>query len=389
MCRNWFATLLLVTVSLGFACDTSDSSPARSAGENVGDRYLRLFEAGEFGSSLFVYNAELPPNLTELLNPGLTAQTPPDDIVSIPAPADGVLLGSYDIRLQDGTHEIWIAYDVAATDPVVERQVRELMDKSPWQVTGGQSNELLGLVSFQSTVSGDINGLVTIQALPAALTFPVTVERDGRELQLELSSGAFIPQIDARFRELSNRLEVTHVFPDADFHVGDILVAVDKSLVGNDRDMNIALRKLGQDQGREPRTAVIYRVTIIPPVTFPEPVFAMPLSRPLPDGFPATFLIFDYLSVLEVKWTHQSAGIVYEVTTVGDRSAYDIASDYREKLASVEWKLLSDEAEGFATVLNFADAEDGLTGIATIDQFRANTSLNKVVLQIQVLRHSN
>ena len=74
---------------------------------------------------------------------------------------------------------------------------------------------------------------------------------------------------------------------------------------------------------------------------------------------------------------------------VGDRSAYDIASDYREKLASVEWKLLSDEAEGFATVLNFADAEDGLTGIATIDQFRANTSLNKVVLQIQVLRHSN
>lgn len=389
MRRNWFAALLIITVSLGVTCGNSDSTPIGSSGDNVGDRYLRLFEASEFGSSLFVYDGVLPPNLKELLNPELTDQALPDDVVSISAPVGSVLLGSYDIRLQDGTHEIWIAYDVPGTDPVVERQVRELMDESPWQVTGGQSNELLGVVSFQSTVSGDIEGLVTIQALPSTLTFPVTVERDGRELQLDLARGGFIPQIDAKFRELSNRLVVTDVLPDTEFQVGDVLVAVDNSFVNSDRDMNTALRTLGQDQDRDPRTAIVYRLTILSAVTFPEPMFVMPLSRPLPDGFPASFLIFDYLSVLEVKWTRQSAGTVYEVTMITERSAYDIADDYREKLTSVEWELLGDEAEEFATVLNFSDDANGLTGIVNIDEFSADKTMNKVVLQIQVLRRSN
>ena len=51
----------------------------------------------------------------------MTADTPEEDLVSIPVPEGATLLGSYHIRRRDGTNEIWLAYDVPGSDVDVER----------------------------------------------------------------------------------------------------------------------------------------------------------------------------------------------------------------------------------------------------------------------------
>jgi hypothetical protein len=380
-------TLLIAPLFLAFACGDSETTPASTAGSSVGDRYLRLFEVRDFGASLFVYDEALPPDLARLLNPGLTDDTPEDDIVSIPVPADGVLLGSYHIRRRDGTNEVWLSYDVPGVDTAVEESLRELLDETPWQVTGGQSNELFGAVSFQSTVSGDLEGFATMQALPSTPTYPVTVERAGQTVELELPRGAFIPQIDARFRELSSGLEVTDVLSEDLLRADDVIVAVGGVAVETERQLFTAFRSLA-DLG-EPRTAVLYRLTIVSPSLAEDPIFITPRSRPLPEGFPAAFLVPEALSVVDVTWNSEATGDIYQVTMVTSRSAFDVADDYRSALESEGWELTGDEAQGFGTTLNFEDEPNGLLGIATIDEFEADDDLVSVILQVQAVRGAN
>ncbi len=380
-------TLLIAPLLVALACGDSEEAPTGTEGGSVGDRYLRLFEVRDFGASLFVYDAELPPDLARLLNPGLTDDTPEDDIVSIPVPAEGELLGSYHIRRRDGTNEVWLSYDVAGVDTVVEESLRELLDETPWQVTGGQSNELFGAISFQSTVSGDLEGFATVQALPSTPTYPVTVERDGATVELELPRGAFIPQIDARFRELSSGLEVTEVLSDELLREDDVIVAVGEVSVASERDLYTGFRSLA-DLG-EPRTAVLYRLTIVSPSPAEDPIFITPRERPLPEDFPAEFLVAGDLSVVDVTWNSEAAGDIYQVTMVTPRSAFQVADDYRSALESEGWALTGDEAQGFATTLSFEDEPSGLQGIATIDEFESDDELVSVILQLQAVRGVN
>lgn len=380
-------TLLIAPLLLAIACGDSDGSPAGTAGSSVGDRYLRLFEVRDFGASLFVYDEQLPPDLARLLNPGLTDDTPEDDIVAIPVPADGVLIGSYHIRRRDGTNEIWLSYDVPGVDTDVEASLRDLLDETPWQVTGGQSNELFGAVSFQSTVSGDLEGFATVQALPSTPTYPVTVERDGQTVEVELPRGAFIPEIDARFRELSTGLEVTDVLSDELLQEDDVIVAVGELAVASERDLFTAFRALS-NLG-DPRTAVLYRLTIVSPSPASDPVFITPRTRPLPEDFPAEFLISDDLSVVDVTWNSEPAGDIYQVTMVSPRSAFELVDDYRSALESAGWELVGDEAQGFGTTLSFEDVPNGLAGIATIDEFESDDELVSVILQLQATRGNN
>lgn len=385
--RRPFLALTLLLLLFVAACGDAEEPIAGTEGGNIGDRYLRLIEVRDIGASLFVYEGELPPNLAELLNPGMTADTPLEDLVSVPVPEGAVLLGSYHIRRRDGANEIWLAYDMPGSDVDIERIEHDLMDQTPWQVTGGQSNEVFAIVSFQSTVSGDIEGFVTIQALPSTPSFTVTVERDGQTLELELARGAFIPEIDARFRELRDGLEVTDVLSDDQLHEGDLLVAVGDVPVVDQRDLFAAFRALGVLG--EPRSALLYRLTVVSPVTVEDRVFVLPAARPLPEGFPAEFLVSDDLSVVDISWDSQTSGEIYQIRLLTERSAFDVAEDYRDALASAGWNLVSDEAQGFGTVLNFEDAANGVVGIASIDQFPDDEELNSVILQIQVGRGTN
>ncbi len=379
--RRLLIAALLFSVVLIAACgDDGDDPVAGTEGQAGADRYLRLFEVSDFGSSLFVHDRALPPALAELLNPGLTDETPDEDVVALPVHPDGVLLGSYHVRRRDGTNEIWIAFDVTGGDADVEAAIQEQMDQTPWQVTGGQSNELISAVSFQSTVSGDIEGFVTVQALPSAPTFNVTIERDGEELELELPRGASAPELDLRYRELTSGLEVTDVLSDFNFEIGDVIVAVGDQFVSDERELVKALRALAQLG--EPRSAVLYRLTIQAANPPTDPVFVLPAARPLPEGFPVLFLVSDDLTPVDVSWGKDPVE-GYQVTLLTKRSAFEVAEEYRELLDAAGWELTDDQAQGFGTILSFENVDSGFTGVANIDQFPSDDSLNAVSIQIQ------
>jgi len=349
-------------------------------GQASADRYLRLFEASDFGTSLFVYDGAVPPDLAALLNPGLTDETPAEDIVALPVHPDGVLLGSHQVRRRDGTHEIWIMFDVPGSYPDIEAAVLEQMDQTPWQVTGGQSNELFAAISYRSTMSGDIEGFVTVQPLPSTPTFTVTIERDGETLTLELPRGAATPELDLRFRELSEGLEVTDVLSDFEFEIGDLILSVDQQSVSDEESLFEALSALAETGER--RSAVLYRLTIQSPASAVDPVFVMPDARPLPEDFPVMFLVESDLTPVDVSWGKDPVE-GYQVTLVTSRSAFDVAEDFRTLLEDEGWVLTGDEAQGFGTILSFESLDLGFTGVANIDQFPSDESLNAVSIQIQ------
>lgn len=381
--RRLLIALLLSLVVLIAACGGDGGGDVvfdGTEGQAGADRYLRLFEVSDFGSSLFVYDAGLPPTLAQLLNPGMTDETPDEDLVALAVHPDGVLLGSYHIRRRDGTNEIWVMFDVPGLDSDVVEVIQGQMDKTPWQVTQGQSNELVSAVSFRSTISSDIEGFVTVQALPASSTFVVTVERAGEMLELELPQGASVPELDLRYRELTDGLEVTDVLSDFAFEVGDVIVAAGEEAVADEQELFRALRALAQLG--EPRSSVLYRLTIQSGSAPVEPVFVMPAARPLPAGFPAMFLVGDDLTPVDVNWGKDPVE-GYQVTLVTGRSAFEVAEDYRELLDAAGWVLTDDQAQGFGTILSFENVDSGYAGTANIDQFPSDESLNAVNIQIQ------
>lgn len=380
MRRLLIAALSFLVVVIA-ACGGSDAEPfTGTEGQAGADRYLRLFEVSDFGSSLFVYDGAVPPTLAALLNPGLTDETPAEDIVSLPVHPDGVLLGSYQVRRRDGTNEIWIVFDVPGQDSDVEAAVQRQMNETPWQVTGGQSNELISAVSFRSTVSGDIEGFVTVQALPSMPTFIVTIERAGEMLELELARGAPTPVLDLRYRELTSGLEVTDVLSDFQFEVGDVIVSVGEQTVSDEGELYEALGALARSG--EARSAVLYRLTIQSASPAPEPVFVMPTARSLPEGFPAMFLLTDGLIPVDVSWGKDPVE-GYQLTLVTARSAFEVAEEYRTLLDEAGWVVTDDEAQGFGTILSFENIDAGFVGVANIDQFPSDESLNAINLQIQ------
>ena len=381
--RRLLIAALLSSIVLTAACGGGADEEAFTGTEGRGgaDRYLRLFEVADPGSSLFVYERALPPTLAEMLNPGLTDDTPDEDVVALLVHPDGVLLGSYHVRRRDGTNEIWIMFDVPGGDAEVAAAVQQQMDETPWQVTGGQSNELISAVLFQSTMSGEIEGFVAVQALPSTPTFSVTVERDGERVELELARGASSPELDLRYRELGEGLEVTEVLSEVAFEEGDLIVAVGDQVVSDERELFEALRALAGTG--ELHSSVLYRLTIQALSAPAEAVFVLPTARPLPKGFPATFLVSAGLTPVDVNWANQVEGEIYQVMLVTTRSTFEIAEEYRELLDAAGWELTDDQAQGFGTILSFEDAGGGYAGIANIDQFPADESLNSVTIQIQ------
>lgn len=162
--RSLLAALLLLPLLL-VACGGGDEDE-RAAGRDLADRFLRLGE--ELGTDVKVFEGALPPTLSDALNPERTEETLDEDLVALPVHPAGELLGSYRLRRADGIDTFFLFYDVTDDDRTVEAALREQLDQSPWQVIGGQSTESLSWVSFQSTVSGDVEGQVAITPLPEA-----------------------------------------------------------------------------------------------------------------------------------------------------------------------------------------------------------------------------
>jgi hypothetical protein len=165
--RILLAALLLIPLLLS-ACGGSDNADARDLGAKLSDRFLRLGE--DLRTEVEVFEGVLPPTLEDALNPGRTPETPAGDLVEIPPPHGGELLGSYRLKRTDGIDSFFLFYDVLEDDRIVETALRQQLDQTPWQVIGGQSGESISTVRFRSTVSGDVDGQAAITPLPARET---------------------------------------------------------------------------------------------------------------------------------------------------------------------------------------------------------------------------
>lgn len=268
----------------------------------LADRVLRLSE--ELETIVDVQTGEIPSDLSELLNPDSTADTPKEDLVALVVHPDGKLLGSFRIQRPDGVINLWLFYDVPDDERSTARVVMRQLDETPWQVVGGQSTDARSAVRFENTQSADVVGTVFIRAI-------VNVEGG-------------------------------------------------------------------------PITSVVYILEVQPLQLVSETEFELPAARPIPDDFPAAFLLVEGMTPITVLWLSEAAGDSYQVILLTRESAFDVAAEYRERLAEKNWELVDDRAIGFATVLDF-QTEDGATqGSLTADAFADDNSYTSIVLDIRV-----
>ena len=179
------ATVMLAAV-LAAACFGGGDDDTGGAND-LADRWIRVGEDAR--ASVETYEGALPPRLAQLLNPGMTDDTDPADLISLPVHPEGELVGSFLIRRPNGINLIWLIYDVPKADFTVAAELDHQLDQTPWQVVGGQANDSIGVVRFQSTVSGDIDGTAVVQPLPAEGTFDVVVMREGVEQTFRAGDG--------------------------------------------------------------------------------------------------------------------------------------------------------------------------------------------------------
>ncbi|MSP21475.1 MAG: hypothetical protein EXR66_00350 [Dehalococcoidia bacterium] len=129
----------------------------------LADRLLRLGEDSK--TKLAVTSGALPADLKTALNPDATKDTAAADLVAIPVHPHGKLLGSFRVERPDGTISFFLLYDVPGTPEKVQPVIAKQVNESPWQTIGGQSNESVSALRFQSTVSSAVSGTVAIQQI--------------------------------------------------------------------------------------------------------------------------------------------------------------------------------------------------------------------------------
>ena len=246
--------------------------------------------------------------------------------VALPVHPEGMLLGSVLTRRINGELAFFIVYDTPGPQVDAELLVSEQLDQSPWQVTGGRSSEDLGFFQYQNTISADITGFVWILPRtedPAAM---------GDEAEADGTADA------------------------------DAAGAVESG----------------------PGSTVIYLIQAQPAIPADEPPFEFPQDgRPLPDGFPAAFLLEGDQTIVELFWSSQPGATGYQLRVLTPGSSFEATELYRERIEAQGWEITDDQAVGFATVLEFASEDGSLQGSASFDTFEEDEDYTQITLQIQ------
>ena len=246
--------------------------------------------------------------------------------VALPVHPEGMLLGSVLTRRINGELAFFIVYDTPGPQVDAELLVSEQLDQSPWQVTGGRSSEDLGFFQYQNTISADITGFVWILPRtedPAAM---------GDEAEADGTADA------------------------------DAADAVESG----------------------PGSTVIYLIQAQPAIPADEPPFEFPQDgRPLPDGFPAAFLLEGDQTIVELFWSSQPGATGYQLRVLTPGSSFEATELYRERIEAQGWEITDDQAVGFATVLEFASEDGSLQGSVSFDTFEEDEDYTQITLQIQ------
>lgn len=367
-----------LAVSL-FALACSGGGDNGSEGVTMADRWLRLGE--DYRTNVVVYDGELPPALSGLLNPSATADTPPEDLVAIPVHPDGTLLGSYMLRRTDGSYLVWLFYDVPDTDAgTVVSDVASQVDETPWQVVGEQGNPSYAVVQFQNTRADDVTGTVIIERVAGSESFELVVDRDGSERTLTVARAARTPLLEA---DLTADLSVTRVHAGlakvAGLTKDDRIVRVGETDVSDEDGLRAALAGLDGPTGT---VAVTYLLEVAPPLTVSTPTYMPREGLVLPAEFPLRDALGG-LTVDQYQTLIDPSGDFWAASLLTTESTSVMSSRLRDALAAGDWEIVSDEPLGFATVIQFADASGDLLGSVQIDLFADDEAFTQVLVQIQ------
>lgn len=374
--RPALALLLALAAVALIGCSGSGDG---SAGSALAERWLRVGE--DYQTNVLVYDNELPPSLSDLLNPGAAEDAAEEELVSLPVHPDGELLGSYLLRRADGSTLVWLFFDVMdATLGDVSAAVGAQMDESPWQVIGQQANRSFSIITFQSTRSDDIEGSVIVEPTPPGGTFDVVVSRDGSDRTIAVRRGALSPLLEV---ELSDDLTVSALDAglarDAGLQEGDRIIRVGGTDVASPDDLAQALHDMA---GTPNDISVVYVLQIAPTITV-APTFVEAGGISLPEGFPLRDALAG-LTVNEFQSFQDPSGDSYFATLVSRDSTAAVADAVRDALGNAGgWEITSDEPVGFATELSFQNADEELQGIAQIDTFAQDEGFTQVLIQIQ------
>lgn len=308
---RWSAPLLLLAAFAWFgavACSDDAESPADALAE-------RLVRAGEDPETrVDALPGRLPDDLRTALNPGATEDTPDEDIVSLPVHPDAKLVGSIRVESTDGMVTYFVIYDVDGAVTDIESAVAEQVNESPWQTVQGLSTEGTTALRFQSTVSGDITGQVTIQ--------PASSARGPR------GTATATPAAE-----------------------------------GN-------------------KTSLVYVVQVQGPPPPAEP-FVLPPPRTIPDGLPGEMLFTDGTPI-SVQWVNEPGARSYQLVVLTKRNETEVADIYRRQLQQAGWENVADEAQGFATSLEYQKDDGASQAAIAIDRFTEDESYIAVFLTVQI-----
>lgn len=151
-----------------------------------------------------------------------------------------------------------------------------------------------------------------------------------------------------------------------------------------DIDGTAALRPIETPDG--PGTSIAYLLEIRPGRVVSTPDFELPGSRALPENFPAGFLVGSGMTIFDVNWGSAPGIAEFDLTLLSTDSASRVSDELRDALAREGWQLTRDDAIGFATILEFSDADGDISGVASIDAFAGDDSFTSVLIQIRETR---
>ena len=340
------------------------------------ERWLRVGE--DPSAEVLVYDAKLPPNLVDLLNPGASSGSA--DQIQLPVHPSGKLVGSYVVRKPDGTHLVWLIYDVAETPVAVVKKVQEQLDARPWQVVGAQADPSGTLLRFQSSSGGDLQGTAIVNQRQATVTYSLVVERGGKQSTLTVTRGATVPELAA---SLSDDLTVKRVdagaAKTAGLKEGDRIVKVGEVPVTDRKSLAAAQQALAGE--KTPSTSVTYVVQITPPAEADTRTFTEPVSLALPGKFPVK-AFFDTLVVTDFQWAQQAGGSGFSASAISKDGSTAVAGRLKEALQKDGWQVLQDVPSGSSTQMQFQHS-DGRSGVAEVGPFETDSAYTHVVMQVQ------
>jgi hypothetical protein len=211
------------------------------------------------------------------------------------------------------------------------------------------------------------------------------VERGNDEETLTVDRHAFTPVLGAELEERDDGVFVARVGSGSGATAGleedDRLVRIGDEDVNDLASVSSALRALGA--GEDQKSSVIYILQITPadPVVSP---FVQPEARPIPPTYPAPFLVRDGSIPVAIEWTVEPAGSAYQILFLTRETLADVADGYREILRGQGLNITLDEAQGTATSIEFASADNQMIGSIAIDTFSEDDAYTEATVQVQV-----